>query len=106
MREGVLILPAHSLCFLHRSRHLELEDKQSRLEQEYRKYIDTEDLMKTAQHRAEEERVLQELLEVVDMRDSLVVFLEDQRLKEINDHGLPVLEPKRPKTGGGQVHWE
>ncbi|KAK1152760.1 F-actin-monooxygenase MICAL2-like isoform X1 [Acipenser oxyrinchus oxyrinchus] len=88
------------------SRHLELEDKQSRLEQEYRNYIDMEDSMKTAQHRAEEERVLLELLEVVDMRDSLVVFLEDQRLKEINDHGLPVLEPKRPKTGGGQVHWE
>lgn len=88
------------------SRHLELEDKQSRLEQEYRKYIDMEDSMKTAQHRAEEERVLLELLEVVDMRDSLVVFLEDQRLKEINDHGLPVLEPKRPKTVGGQVHWE
>lgn len=42
MREGVLIIPAHSLCFLHRSRHLELEDKQSRLEQEYRKYIDME----------------------------------------------------------------
>ncbi|MBN3280705.1 MICA1 monooxygenase, partial [Polyodon spathula] len=87
------------------SRHLELEDKQGRLEQEYRKYIDMEDSMKTDQHRAEEERVLVELLEVVDMRNSLVVFLEDQRLKEINDQGLPVLEPKRPKTGGGQVHW-
>ncbi|XP_041084542.1 F-actin-monooxygenase mical1-like isoform X1 [Polyodon spathula] len=87
------------------SRHLELEDKQGRLEQEYRKYIDMEDSMKTDQHRAEEERVLVELLEVVDMRDSLVVFLEDQRLKEINDQGLPVLDPKRPKTGGGQVHW-
>ena len=62
---------------------------------------------KSSAQRAEEDRVLQEMLEVVDMRNSLVGFLEERRLKEINEqlHSVSVLEPKRPHTTGSQVHW-
>ncbi|KPP63929.1 protein-methionine sulfoxide oxidase mical1-like, partial [Scleropages formosus] len=62
---------------------------------------------KTPQQREEEERVLQEMLDVVDMRNSLVAFLEERRLKEINEqlHGVSIMEPKRPCPGGAQVHW-
>ncbi|MBN3303350.1 MICA1 monooxygenase, partial [Amia calva] len=90
------------------SRQLELEDKQTMLEKEFRRYIEMDDSKKTAQDRAEEERVLAEMVEVVDMRNSLVTFLEEKRLKEINEclHGLAVLDPKRPHSGGAQVHWE
>uniref|UniRef100_W5N104 Molecule interacting with CasL protein 1 n=1 Tax=Lepisosteus oculatus TaxID=7918 RepID=W5N104_LEPOC len=87
------------------SRQLELEDKQSRLEKEFRSYIEMS--VKTPQQKAKEEMVLEEMLKVVDERNELVTFLEEQRLKEINDclHGLAVLDPKRPTSGGAQVHW-
>ncbi|KAJ8265847.1 hypothetical protein COCON_G00149460 [Conger conger] len=89
------------------SRQLELEDKQSMLEMELRRYMEMDDSVKSSAQRAEEERVLQEMLEVVDMRNSLVAFLEEKRLKEINEqlHCVSVLEPKRPHTAGAQVHW-
>ncbi|XP_064156099.1 F-actin-monooxygenase mical1 isoform X1 [Anguilla rostrata] len=89
------------------SRQLELEDKQSILEMELRRYMEMDESEKSSQQRAEEERVLQEMLEVVDMRNSLVAFLEEKRLKEINEqlHCVSVLEPKRSHTGGAQVHW-
>ncbi|KAG7472502.1 hypothetical protein MATL_G00109460 [Megalops atlanticus] len=89
------------------SRQLELEDKQSMLEMELRSYMEMDDSEKSPEQRAEEDRVLHEMLEVVDMRNSLVAFLEEKRLKEINEQlqGVAVLDPKRHGTGGGQVHW-
>ncbi|XP_067226795.1 F-actin-monooxygenase mical1 [Chanodichthys erythropterus] len=67
------------------SRQLELEDKQSMLEMELRRYMEMDDTEKTPEQREEEDRILQEMLDVVDMRDSLVAFLEEKRLKEVND---------------------
>ncbi|XP_019720682.1 F-actin-monooxygenase mical1 isoform X3 [Hippocampus comes] len=88
------------------SRQLELEDKQSMLELELRKYMDLSD--KTAEQQAEEDRVLQQMIEVVDMRDSLVSFLEEKRLKEIQEERevLSVMGANRHSKAGGQVHWQ
>ncbi|KAG2468502.1 MICA2 monooxygenase, partial [Polypterus senegalus] len=88
------------------SRQLELEDKQSMLEKELRVYLEMDDSVKTMEDRREEERVLAEMLDVVDMRNSLVTFLEEKRLKDISDqlHGLPVMEPKK-HGGNAQVQW-
>uniref|UniRef100_A0A3P8XNY6 Molecule interacting with CasL protein 1 n=1 Tax=Esox lucius TaxID=8010 RepID=A0A3P8XNY6_ESOLU len=92
------------------SRQLELEDKQSMLEMELRQYMELNDSEKTPEQQAEEERVLQEMLEVVDMRDSLVAFLEEKRLKEMESdeqQATSLLEAKRHSTAsaGAQVHW-
>nr|XP_057908349.1 F-actin-monooxygenase mical1 isoform X2 [Doryrhamphus excisus] len=88
------------------SRQLELEDKQSILELELRKYIDLDD--KTPEQQAEEERVLQQMIEVVDMRDSLVSFLEEKRLNDMQEEQkvLSVMEAKRHSNVGAQVQWE
>ncbi|XP_054633120.1 F-actin-monooxygenase mical1 [Dunckerocampus dactyliophorus] len=88
------------------SRQLELEDKQSMLELELRKYMDLND--KTPEQQAEEERVLQQMIEVVDMRDSLVSFLEEKRLNEIQEEQnvLSVMEAKRHSKVGAQVPWQ
>ncbi|KTF90021.1 hypothetical protein cypCar_00015334 [Cyprinus carpio] len=90
------------------SRQLELEDKQSMLEQELRRYMEMDDSEKTPEQREHENQVLQEMLDVVDMRDSLVAFLEEKRLKEVNDEllGNSVLEAKRHSTAASQVLWE
>ncbi|XP_052450051.1 F-actin-monooxygenase mical1 [Carassius gibelio] len=90
------------------SRQLELEDKQSMLEMELRKYMEMDDSEKTPEQREHENRVLQEMLDVVDMRDSLVAFLEEKRLKEVNDEllGSSVLEAKRHSIAASQVHWD
>nr|XP_046251717.1 F-actin-monooxygenase mical1 [Scatophagus argus]XP_046251718.1 F-actin-monooxygenase mical1 [Scatophagus argus] len=87
------------------SRQLELEDKQSTLELELRKYMEMND--KTSEQQAEEERILQQLIEVVDMRDSLVLFLEEKRLKEISEEqeAFSIREAKRHSKAGAQVHW-
>ncbi|XP_059903053.1 F-actin-monooxygenase mical1-like [Gadus macrocephalus] len=61
------------------SRQLELEDQQGILELELRKYKELSDSEKTAEQQAEEERILQQRMEVVDMRDSLVAFLDEKR---------------------------
>ncbi|KAL6483390.1 hypothetical protein MHYP_G00082620 [Metynnis hypsauchen] len=89
------------------SRQLELEDKQSMLEMELRRYMETDDSEKTAEQQEEEEQILQQMLEVVDMRNSLVAFLEEKRLKEINEEqlGSSLLETKRLSTASAQVHW-
>uniref|UniRef100_A0A671QX70 Molecule interacting with CasL protein 1 n=1 Tax=Sinocyclocheilus anshuiensis TaxID=1608454 RepID=A0A671QX70_9TELE len=90
------------------SRQLELEDKQSMLEMELRRYMEMDDSEKTPEQREHENRVLQEMLDVVDMRDSLVAFLEEKRLKEVNDELLrnSVLEAKRHSTAASQVLWD
>lgn len=68
-------------------------------------YVDSE---KTAEQQAEEEQILQQMLEVVDMRNSLVAFLEEKRLKELEEEhlGSSLLENKRLSTAGAQVHWD
>ncbi|KTG00191.1 hypothetical protein cypCar_00027186 [Cyprinus carpio] len=85
------------------SRQLELEDKQSMLEMELRGYMEMDDSEKTPEQREHENQVLQEMLDVVDMRDSLVAFLEEKRLKEVNDDllGNSVLE-----ATASQVFWD
>ncbi|XP_044065935.1 F-actin-monooxygenase mical1 isoform X2 [Siniperca chuatsi] len=87
------------------SRQLELEDKQSMLELELRKYMELND--KTSEQQAEEDRVLQQMIEVVDMRDSLVSFLDEKRLKEISEEqeAFSIREAKRHSKAGAQVHW-
>ncbi|XP_070824495.1 F-actin-monooxygenase mical1 isoform X2 [Chaetodon trifascialis] len=87
------------------SRQLELEDKQSMLEMELRKYMELTD--KTSEQQAEEDRVLQQMIEVVDMRDSLVAFLEEKRLKEMSEEqeAFSIREAKRHSKAGAQVHW-
>ncbi|TRY95668.1 hypothetical protein DNTS_026199 [Danionella cerebrum] len=64
------------------SRQLELEDKQSMLEMVLRRYMEMDDAEKSPEQREHEKSILQEMLDVVDMRDSLVAFLEEKRLKE------------------------
>nr|XP_019959820.1 PREDICTED: F-actin-methionine sulfoxide oxidase mical1-like [Paralichthys olivaceus] len=87
------------------SRQLELEDKQSMLELELRKFMELND--KTPELEAEEERVLQQMIEVVDMRDSLVSFLEEKRLKEMSEEqeAFSIMEARRHSKAGAQVHW-
>ncbi|KAG7248475.1 hypothetical protein CRUP_017252, partial [Coryphaenoides rupestris] len=90
------------------SRQLELEDKQGMLELELRKHMELSDSEKTAEQRAEEERILQQIIEVVDMRDSLVAFLDEQRLKSMSEEqeAFTLKEAKRHSRAGAQVHWE
>lgn len=86
------------------SRQLELEDKQSMLEMELRKSMEISD--KSPEQEAEEERILQQMIEVVDMRDSLVSFLEEKRLTEMSEEqeAFTIREAKRHSTGA-QVNW-
>ncbi|XP_053772640.1 F-actin-monooxygenase MICAL3 isoform X13 [Desmodus rotundus] len=64
------------------ARELELEDRQSRLQQELRERMAVEDHLKTEEELSEEKRILNEMLEVVEQRDALVALLEEQRLRE------------------------
>ncbi|XP_073932560.1 F-actin-monooxygenase MICAL3 isoform X17 [Castor canadensis] len=64
------------------ARELELEDRQSRLQQELRERMAVEDHLKTEEELLEEKKILNEMLEVVEQRDSLVALLEEQRLRE------------------------
>lgn len=91
------------------ARELELEDRQSRLQQELRERMAVEgkqrasgwegdaghcprpplmpsassaDHLKTEEELSEEKMILNEMLEVVEQRDSLVALLEEQRLRE------------------------
>ncbi|XP_041071706.1 protein-methionine sulfoxide oxidase mical3a-like isoform X4 [Carcharodon carcharias] len=64
------------------ARELELEDRQSRLQQELRERMAVDDNLKSSDELSEEKRILNEMLEVVEQRDSLVALLEEQRLRE------------------------
>ncbi|XP_041852102.1 protein-methionine sulfoxide oxidase mical3a isoform X1 [Melanotaenia boesemani] len=64
------------------ARELELEDRQSRLQQELRERMAVEDHLKTEEQLAQEKQILNEMLEVVEQRDALVALLEEQRLRE------------------------
>ncbi|MEQ2231563.1 Protein-methionine sulfoxide oxidase mical3a, partial [Ilyodon furcidens] len=64
------------------ARELELEDRQSRLQQELRERMAVEDHLKTEKELSQEKQILNEMLEVVEQRDALVALLEEQRLRE------------------------
>uniref|UniRef100_H2ZHV9 BMERB domain-containing protein n=1 Tax=Ciona savignyi TaxID=51511 RepID=H2ZHV9_CIOSA len=63
-------------------RELQLEDVQSRLQQELRERMATDDTRKTSQQLSQEREILRKMLEVVEQRDELVGLLDEQRLKE------------------------
>ncbi|XP_058499393.1 F-actin-monooxygenase mical1 [Solea solea] len=88
------------------SRQLELEDKQSMLELELRKFMELND--KTTEQKAEEQRLFEQMMEVVDMRDSLVSFLDEKRLKEMSEEqeAFTIMEAKRHSKAGAQVQWD
>ncbi|KAL3061902.1 hypothetical protein OYC64_009927 [Pagothenia borchgrevinki] len=64
------------------ARELELEDRQSRLQQELRERMAVEDHLKTEKELNQEKQILNEMLEVVEQRDALVALLDEQRLRE------------------------
>ncbi|XP_029289447.1 protein-methionine sulfoxide oxidase mical3a isoform X2 [Cottoperca gobio] len=64
------------------ARELELEDRQSRLQQELRERMAVEDHLKTDKELNQEKQILNEMLEVVEQRDALVALLDEQRLRE------------------------
>ncbi|XP_074533430.1 F-actin-monooxygenase mical2b isoform X3 [Halichoeres trimaculatus] len=64
------------------AQELELEDTQSRLQQELRHRMATEDTSKSASELQEEQEILAEIMRTVEKRDMLVSILEEQRLKE------------------------
>ncbi|XP_061631250.1 protein-methionine sulfoxide oxidase mical3a isoform X12 [Phyllopteryx taeniolatus] len=64
------------------ARELELEDRQSRLQQELRERMAVEDHLKNEKELAQEKQILNEMLDVVEQRDDLVALLEEQRLRE------------------------
>ncbi|KAJ8262450.1 hypothetical protein GJAV_G00166620 [Gymnothorax javanicus] len=64
------------------ARELELEDRQSRLQQDLRERMAVDDHLKSEEQLEEERRILGEMLEVVEQRDALVALLEEQRLRE------------------------
>nr|XP_029138284.1 protein-methionine sulfoxide oxidase mical3b-like isoform X2 [Labrus bergylta] len=79
------------------ARELELEDRQSRLQQELRERMAVDDHLKGACELVEERLILEEMLEVVEQRDSLVSLLEEQRLQERQeDHDLEEIMMTRP----------
>nr|XP_019961726.1 PREDICTED: protein-methionine sulfoxide oxidase mical3a-like [Paralichthys olivaceus] len=63
------------------ARELELEDRQSRLQQELRDKMAVDDHLKGAQQLFEEHVMLEQMLEVVQQRDCLVSLLERQRMQ-------------------------
>ncbi|XP_034382760.1 protein-methionine sulfoxide oxidase mical3a-like [Cyclopterus lumpus] len=64
------------------ARELELEDRQSRLQQELRERMTVDDHLKEEWELLEERLILEEMLKVVEQRDSLVTLLEEQRLQQ------------------------
>ncbi|KAL6480858.1 hypothetical protein MHYP_G00118910 [Metynnis hypsauchen] len=84
------------------AQELELEDRQSQLQQELRRKMAIEDCEKSAGELAEEQALLVEVLKVVEERDRLVSLLEEQRLQEkAEDCDLEGLILSK----GYQFHW-
>ncbi|KAM4615674.1 protein-methionine sulfoxide oxidase mical3b [Polymixia lowei] len=84
------------------ARELELEDRQSRLQQELRERMAVDDHLKGEAKLAEERLILEEMLEVVEQRDALVSLLEEQRLQESQeDRDLEAVMLSR----GLGLHW-
>ncbi|KAM9846092.1 protein-methionine sulfoxide oxidase mical3b [Aulostomus maculatus] len=84
------------------AQELELEDRQSRLQQELRERMAVEDHLKDEAELLKERRILEEMLEVVEQRDALVSLLEEQRLQESQeDEDLDALM----MSEGLGLHW-
>ncbi|XP_035520801.1 protein-methionine sulfoxide oxidase mical2b [Morone saxatilis] len=84
------------------AQELELEDTQSRLQQDLRQRMATEDTDKSASELQEEQEILSEIMRTVEKRDMLVSFLEEQRLKErAEDRDLESLVLSK----GYEFHW-
>lgn len=84
------------------AQELELEDTQSRLQQELRKRMSVEDTKKSASELQEEQVILANIMRIVEKRDRLVSVLEEQRLKErAEDRDLESLVLSK----GYEFHW-
>ncbi|KAK7892047.1 hypothetical protein WMY93_024010 [Mugilogobius chulae] len=84
------------------AQELELEDTQSRLQQELRKRMAIEDTKKSASELQREHELLAEYMRTVENRDKLVCTLEEQRLQErAEDRDLESLLLSR----GYEFHW-
>ncbi|KAM7396257.1 hypothetical protein PAMP_019314 [Pampus punctatissimus] len=84
------------------AQELELEDTQSRLQQDLRRRMAIEDTMKSASELQEEQEILAEIMRTVEKRDMLVSILEEQRLKErAEDRDLESLVLSK----GYEIHW-
>ncbi|OWF44716.1 protein-methionine sulfoxide oxidase mical3b-like isoform X4 [Mizuhopecten yessoensis] len=64
------------------AQYMELEDRHGRLEQKLRERMAMDNIVKTQEQAAEEKRILDELLQVVEERNNLVAMLEEDRLRE------------------------
>ncbi|NWJ03560.1 MICA1 monooxygenase, partial [Crypturellus undulatus] len=62
---------------------LKLEEQQSRLDQQLRRFMNKEDAQKTPAERAAEQETLARLLEVVNQRNALIHVQEERRLSEL-----------------------
>ncbi|XP_054425794.1 F-actin-monooxygenase MICAL1 isoform X3 [Pteronotus mesoamericanus] len=62
---------------------LSLEEKQLQLDQELRSYMNRNETPKTAADQQAENRILKELVNVVNQRDALIRFQEERRLSEL-----------------------
>ncbi|XP_070827721.1 F-actin-monooxygenase mical2b isoform X2 [Chaetodon trifascialis] len=84
------------------AQELELEDTQSRLQQDLRHRMAIEDTKKSASELQEEQEILSEIMRTVEKRDMLVSILEEQRLKErAEDRDLESLVLCK----GYEFHW-
>ncbi|GAA6231235.1 protein-methionine sulfoxide oxidase mical2b-like isoform X1 [Lates japonicus] len=84
------------------AQELELEDTQSRLQQDLRCRMAIEDTKKSASELQEEQEILSEIMRTVEKRDILVSILEEQRLKErAEDRDLESLVLSK----GYEFHW-
>ncbi|XP_044048501.1 protein-methionine sulfoxide oxidase mical2b isoform X3 [Siniperca chuatsi] len=84
------------------AQELELEDTQSRLQQDLRCRMAVEDTKKSASELQEEQELLFEIMRTVEKRDMLVSILEEQRLKErAEDRDLESLVLSK----GYEFHW-
>ncbi|XP_046878558.1 protein-methionine sulfoxide oxidase mical3b isoform X2 [Hypomesus transpacificus] len=84
------------------ARELELEDRQSRLQQELRERMAVDDHLKGEGELVEERLILGEMLEVVEQRDALVSLLEEHRQQEHQeDRDLEAVMLSR----GLGLHW-
>ncbi|KAM4618551.1 F-actin-monooxygenase mical2b [Polymixia lowei] len=84
------------------AQELELEDTQSRLQQDLRRRMAVEDTDKSASELQEEQEILSSIMKTVERRDLLVSLLEEQRLRErAEDRDLESLVLSR----GYEFHW-
>ncbi|NXW55309.1 MICA1 monooxygenase, partial [Eurystomus gularis] len=62
---------------------LKLEEQQWQLDQKLRSYINKEESLKTPEERVAEQKILTQLLEVVNKRNVLIHLQEEKRLSEL-----------------------